>query len=329
MKGFHVSEPLWLLFSLIPLIWLVWYLFIFPARRLRIAVSYDPNRFGGGSSIRSAARLLPVILKNLAILCWILALSRPQSVGEVFTEDKAASDMLLLIDVSASMETEDLKPTRLKAAQQVAGSFISKRKDDRIGIILFAEDAFSYTPLTHDTQFLLQQIKDIYPGILPKNGTALGSAIATGIIRIRNSGSASKVIILLTDGANNRGEIDPITATQLSTEYGIRIYTIGIGKEEFTVKDPVKGIIQQKTDLDEPLLREIATIGSGRFFRATDTQTLEAVLNEIHQLEKSLLQTDSDRIAKDEYPLFILLGLLFYCLALLLQAFQIYNPLEE
>jgi Ca-activated chloride channel homolog len=329
MKGFHFSEPLWLLLSLLPLFWFIWYLFIFPSRRLRIAVSYDPNRFGGGSSIRSAARLLPVILKNLAILCWILALSRPQSVGDVFTEEKSASDILLLIDVSASMETEDIKPTRLKAAQLVAGKFISQRTDDRIGIILFAEDAFSYTPLTHDTKFLIQQIEDIYPGILPKNGTALGSAIATGINRVRNAGSASKVMIILTDGAGNRGEIDPITAAQLTTEYGIRIYTVGIGREEFTVKDPVKGIIQQKTDLDEPLLREIAGIGSGKFFRATDAESLEAVFNEIHQLEKSIFQTESDRIAKEEYPTFIIAGLIFFCLALILQALNIYNPLEE
>jgi len=329
MKGFHFSEPIWLVLGILPILWVVWYFILYPTLRLRIAVSYDPYQFGGKPGIASALRLLPILLKTLAILCWILAMARPQSVGDVYSEEKASTDILLLMDVSASMETEDLKPNRLKAAQVVAENFISQRPDDRIGIVLFAEDAFSYCPLTHDHSYVKQQLQDLYSGILPKNGTALGSAIAVGINRIRNAGSASKVMIVLTDGASNRGEIAPFTAAQLSSEYGIRIYTIGIGKEIFTIKDPVKGIMQQKTDLDEPLLREIARIASGRFFRASDVQSLENVFDEIHQLEKTLLLTDSDRRAQDEYPLFIMAGLILFGIALVLQAFNIYNPLEE
>lgn len=323
-------EHPWFLLLLIPLLaWVSWIILIFPEKRLRIALSYDPEKLQKGGSIASILRVFPIAARVLGIAFFILALSRPQSAGELLIREDAGIDIALLLDTSASMETEDFKPNRLEVAKSVSQEFILSRPADRIGLILFAEDAFTYAPLTLDHSLLTQLISTLQMGILPKEGTALGAAIAVGINRLEDSKSISKIMILLTDGANNRGKLDPLNAARLAANRGIRVYTIGVGQEEFLVKDPSKGIVNQKTDLDIKTMQQIAEISGGKFFRATEPEMLRKVFDEIYALEKSLSMGENDRRVEDRYPLFIKIGLVLFGLSLLFQLISWYNPLEE
>lgn len=323
-------EHPWFLLLLLPLFgWVSWLILVYPEKRLRIALSYDPEKLQKGGSIASILRVFPITARVLALTCLILALSRPQSAGELLIREDAGIDIALLLDTSASMETEDFKPNRLDVAKTVSQEFIQSRPADRIGLILFAEDAFTYAPLTLDHSLLTQLINTLQMGILPKEGTAVGAAIAAGINRLEDSKSISKIMIMITDGANNRGKLDPLNAARLAANRGIRIYTIGVGQEEFLVKDPTKGIVNQKTDLDIKTMEQIAQISGGRFFRATDPEILHRVFEEINSLEKSLSMGENDRRVEDRYPLFIKIGLILFGLSLLFQLFSWYNPLEE
>jgi Ca-activated chloride channel family protein len=320
----------WFLILLLPLMgWLAWYILYYPGKRLRLALSYDPEKLRGGRPSLHLLRWLPVILKVLAIAFWILALARPQSAGELRIREEDGIDILLLLDVSASMETEDFQPSRLETAKSVCSDFVQARPQDRIGLVLFAENAFTYVPLTLDHDLLRQLISQIQPGIMPKQGTAVGSAISAGINRFQDSESITKVMILITDGASNRGKIDPLNSARLAANKGIRVYTIGVGKESFTVRDPAKGMITQQTDLDVPALQQVSEITGAQFYRADSPQALEDIFESIHALEKNIFASENDRRIEDRYPLFIKTGLVLFALSLVFQIFSWYNPLEE
>lgn len=323
-------EHPWFLILLLPLLaWVSWYVLVFPEKRIRIALSYDPDKIQKGGNISVFLRGLPIVFRIVSIAFWILALARPQSAGELLLREDAGIDIALLLDTSASMETEDFKPNRLEVAKTVSQEFIQSRPADRIGLILFAEDAFTYSPLTLDHALLTQLISTLQMGILPKEGTALGAGIAAGINRMEDSKSLSKIMILITDGANNRGKLDPLNATRLAANRGIRIYTVGVGQEEFLVKDPLKGVVNQKTDLDIKTMEQIAQISGGKFFRATEPEMLRKVFDEINTLEKSLSMGEDDRRVEDRYPLFVKIGIILFGLSLLFQLLSWYNPLEE
>lgn len=323
-------EHPWFLLLLLPLLgWVSWFLLVYPEKRLRISLSYDPEIIQKRGSINSILRWLPISVRILAISCWILALARPQSAGELLLREDSGIDISLILDTSASMETEDFEPNRLEAAKQVCKEFIQARPSDRINLVIFAEDAFTYAPLTMDHDLLLQLLEQLKIGILPKEGTAMGSAIAVSINRFEESKSISKIIILVTDGANNRGKLDPLNSARLAASRGIRIYTVGVGKEEFLVKEPGKGLVTQKTDLDIQTLQKISTLTGGNFYRASEPQMLTKVFNEINQLEKSLSAGENDRRVEDQYPFFIKAGLVLFLLSLVFQLLSWYNPLEE
>jgi Ca-activated chloride channel family protein len=254
------------------------------------------------ASWREKFRHLPVILRTLALFLLIVALARPQSYnsGEnIYTE---GIDIAMVLDISGSMLAEDLKPNRIEAAKQVIDNFISNRTSDRIGLVIFARQAFTQCPLTIDYGVLRHLLSKVEPGMI-EDGTAIGNAIADGVNRLKDGKAKSKIIILLTDGMNNAGEIDPLTAAQIAKTFGIRIYTVGVGAKgeaPYPVQTPF-GVRYQMipADIDEGMLQQIADITGGAYFRATDTKALKEIYDKIDRLEKSRVEVTSYRQAKE------------------------------
>jgi Ca-activated chloride channel family protein len=264
---------------------------------------------------------LPFALKILALAFFIIAAARPQtfSTGEnVYTE---GIDIVMLLDISGSMLAEDLKPNRLEAAKQVIDEFIQGRTSDKIGLVIFARESFTQCPLTIDYSVLRELLKEIKSGML-EDGTAIGIAIANGVNRLKDSKAKSKVMILLTDGVNNSGEIDPITAAQIAKDYGIRIYTVGVGtrgKAPYPFMTPFGKQYQMvPVEIDENTLKEISRITGGRYFRATDNKKLEEIYKSIDKMEKTRVQVTSYRKAREEFYAFAGMGLFFLLLEVLL-----------
>ena len=257
------------------------------------------------------------VLRLAAIACVIVAMTRPRGV-EVSTQTRTGLgvDIVMSIDLSGSMLARDFRPDRITAAKEVAGSFIADRYGDRIGLVAFAGEAFTQSPLTTDQGTLQTLLSRIRSGLI-EDGTAIGNGLATAINRLRESEAKSKVIILLTDGINNRGEIAPMTAAEIARAQGIRVYTIGVGSRG-TAPYPAVDMfgnmtfINQKVEIDEKTLTEIARLTGGRYFRATDKEKLQAIYDEINQLEKSRVEV-TERITYHE----LFLGWVLAALALL------------
>ncbi|TAE55330.1 MAG: VWA domain-containing protein, partial [Bacteroidetes bacterium] len=239
LSGITFAYPEALLLLLLIPLYLYWYLRIYRRERLVIRLSYDPERIQPGNKAMTYLRMLPRGMQLFALGLLILALSRPQAEQKLVDPVANGLDIMLLIDVSASMEARDISPNRLEAAKETAAGFIAGRKYDQIGLVLFAEEALSYAPLTLDYEFLKQLIRSIQPRFFSGQSTAIGTAVSAAINRMRDSNSPGRVIVLLTDGANNGGEIDPVTAAKLAAEHNIRIYTVGIGRNSYF--DPVSG----------------------------------------------------------------------------------------
>jgi Ca-activated chloride channel family protein len=289
----------WILYILgvLPLLagWYLW-----KHRRMTSEIRYSTlDAFAGiGPTPKERARHLPFVIRLIALGCMIVALSRPQtsSTGEdIYTE---AIDIAMVLDISGSMLAEDLRPNRIEAAREVALDFIGGRPTDRIGLVIFAGESFTQCPMTLDHRVLGNLLRQVKSGMV-EDGTAIGLAIAQGVNRLKESDARSRVMILLTDGVNNRGEIDPITATQLATTFNIRIYTIGVGtrgEAPYPVQTPF-GIRYQNVpvDVDETTLREIASMTGGRYFRATDNRSLREIYGEIDQLEKTRIEVKAYR----------------------------------
>ena len=267
-------------------------------------ISYSSLRNFEGIKPTLKERLVhaPFILRTLAVALLIVALARPQSfaTGEnVYTE---GIDIAILLDISGSMLTEDLKPNRLDGAKDVIDEFIAGRTSDKIGLVVFAGKSFTQCPLTIDYSVLRNLLKDIESGMI-EDGTAIGTAIANGVNRLKDSKGKSKNIILLTDGVNNSGEVDPITAAQIAQTFGIRIYTVGVGtkgKAPYPFKTPF-GVQYQMVpvEIDEGVLKQVAQITDGYYFRATDNKKLEEIYKEIDKMEKTRVEITSYRNAKD------------------------------
>ncbi len=282
-------------------------------------------------SARIRFRKLLIPLRMLIFALLIIALARPQSPmdsGEISTE---GIDIILAIDVSGSMNAEDFKPNnRLYAAKNVARNFIKARKNDRLGMVVFAGSSFTQVPLTLDYGVALTLLNKVEIGMLP-DGTAIGMAIANAANRLRDSKAKSKVLILLTDGVNNVGKVDPITAAKAAEALGIRVYTIGMGKEGGApiptydpfrgrgyLRDPATGKLVM-TELDEKTLREIAKISGGRYYRATDEEKLDSIFKEIDKMEKSKINTKTYSNYKELFPVFVWLALILVLAELILR----------
>ena len=274
------------------------------------------------TSWRQRLRILVPLLQSLVLAFGILALARPQLRNSHIERYTEGIDIMLVLDTSTSMRAEDFKPNRFKAAQSVAAEFIRNRISDRIGLIVFAEQAYTQVPLTLDYDFLLQMLQQVKTGAI-QDGTAIGTALATAVSRLKDSSAKSKVIILLTDGQNNRGEIDPETAAEIAASRNIRVYTIGVGARgtaPYTFDHPYYGKITRNipVEIDEQMLRTVAQKTGGRYFRATDNQALKAIYDEIGQLEKTKIQERVFVDYEEKYPVFLWPAILLATLSILL-----------
>ena len=267
-------------------------------------------------TIKQRLRHLPFICKISAATLLIIAMARPQSSTNWEESTTEGIEIILAMDISGSMLAQDLKPDRLEASKNVAIDFISQRKNDRVGLVIFAGESFTQCPLTTDHNVLINLFKDVKSGMVD-DGTAIGMGLATAINRLKDSEAISKVIILLTDGVNNSGTIPPLTAAEIAQKFGIRVYTIGVGTEGFApypFQTPF-GIQYQEVEvkIDEKTLQDIATLTDGKYFRATNNNSLRVIYKDIDALEKSKIEITEFHKRSEEFLPFALwaLGLLF------------------
>ncbi|GAA4012272.1 VWA domain-containing protein [Hymenobacter fastidiosus] len=276
-------------------------------------------------------RFVPDLVLGLSLAFGIVALARPQRTDERVVQSGAGIDILLLLDVSGSMELQDLRPNRLEAAKRVAREFIDGRAGDRIGLVVFAGDAYSLAPLTTDYDLLRENIASLKLGMIANDGTAIGTALGVATNRLRESPSRTKVCILISDGENTAGSLDPITAGRLAHAYGLKIYTIGLGQDGYVpYGTDARGQPRYvETRLDETTMRELAQAGEGQFFRATDNPTLRRVLRRIDQYEKSEIKQTRFRNTKDYYRIYLLWAVGLWLLWLGLKNTFLTNALED
>ncbi len=266
------------------------------------------------------------LLKIMALGFVIIALARPRNTQKSsYTDSKNGIDIVIATDVSGSMLATDFKPNRLEAIKKVAESFIQKRTNDRIGLVVYAGESYTKTPVTSDKTMLLSALREVqYNGLVLQDGTAIGIGLGTAINRIKNSKAKSKIIILLTDGVNNVGSLDPISAAEIAKDYGIKVYTVGVGTNgmaNFPVAKDSNGNIvfqPQKVEIDEKILQEIAAITKGKYFRATDNNKLEAIYDEIDGLEKSKITENRLMLFDEQFRSWLLIGLFVLILEMIL-----------
>lgn len=273
-------------------------------------------------SLKIILRPILFILRLLAIICLIIVLARPQTKFTVQEKEGEGIDIVLCIDVSGSMTAQDFTPNRLEAAKRVAIDFVDHRPSDRIGVVIFAGESFTQCPLTTDAAVVKSQIQQIRNGFL-EDGTSIGSGLSTSVDRLRNSRSKSKVVILLTDGVNNGGLIDPSTAKEIAKAFGIKVYTVGVGTNGFA-KVPINtplGIVMQeeKVNIDETMLNSIATETGGKYFRATDNESLEKIYADISQMEKSKVTITTYQHYTEMYYPILLAAIVFLFAEILLR----------
>jgi Ca-activated chloride channel family protein len=247
----------------------------------------------------------------LAVALLIIALARPQSVDKWEDISTEGIDIVMSLDISSSMLARDFKPDRLEASKELATEFISGRSDDRMGLVVFSGESFTQCPLTTDHAVVINMMRDIKTGII-EDGTAIGMGLATAINRLKDSKAKSKVIILMTDGVNNMGEIAPVTAAEIAQSFNIRVYTIGVGSRgmaPYPVQTPYgRQYRSMKVEIDEEVLKDIAEITNGKYFRATDNDQLKQIYQEIDKLEKSKIDVKEFRKKSEEYLLFVIIA---------------------
>src|SRR3989337_992938 len=308
-----VAYP-WVLYSLIILpLMFIWYWF--RGRKKEPSINYSSLKIFKSVSPNWKERLrhLPFILRCIAVGLLIVALARPQSFssGEnLYTE---GIDIAMVLDISGSMLAEDFKPNRLEAAKNVIDDFVEGRTSDRIGLVIFSREAFTQCPLTIDYNVLRNLLLDIRSGMI-QDGTAIGNAIANGVNRLKESDAKSRIIILLTDGVNNSGEVDPISAAEIAKTFGIRIYSIDVGtrgEAPYPVQTPFGTRYQMvPVEIDEEMLTRIAGLTDGQYFRATNNRALAEIYEKIDKLEKTKIEITSYKNASEKYHSWLWGGLL-------------------
>lgn len=315
------GQPLFfILFAIIPV--LIFWKFSKGKNQVAAIRLSSTKGLAGSRSLKNVFQQFPFVLRLLALSCIIIAMARPQTKFDEQQTEGEGIDIILCIDVSGSMTAQDFSPNRMEAAKKVAADFVDDRGSDRIGIVIFAGESFTQCPLTTDHYVLKTQIQQIRNGLL-EDGTAIGSGLATSVDRLRNSKTKSKIIILLTDGVNNGGLIDPSTAKEIAKAFKIKVYTIGVGTDGYAptpVSTPM-GIVMQneKVAIDEKLLKNIADETGGKYFRATDNRSLENIYNEIDHLEKSKVEVTSyHRFTEKFYP-FIFLAMALLLIEIILK----------
>lgn len=309
---FASPKILWFLLLLAPLA--AYYIYRCRQGGAAVTVSTTDTVKRAPKTFRYYLRHIPFVLRCAALSLIVVAIARPQSAEHYTNTTTEGIDIVLAVDVSTSMLAKDFTPDRLSVAKEVASEFISDRTGDRIGLVVFAGESFTQSPLTTDQSSLQTMLGRITSGII-EDGTAIGNGLATSINRLRESDAKSKVVILLTDGVNNRGEISPLTAAKIAKDMGIKVYTIGIGRRGtapyplFDNQGCEVDVVNMKVEIDEKILRDIASQTGGEYFRATDKQTLEAVYDRINQLEKSRVEVENRTTLHEEFLLFVLWAL--------------------
>lgn len=309
---FASPKILWFLLLLIPLV--AYYIYRTRRGGVAITVSTTDSVKNAPKTVRYFLRHIPFVLRLASLSLIIVAMARPQSAEHYTNTTTEGIDIVLAVDVSTSMLARDFLPDRLNVAKEVASEFISDRTGDRIGLVVFAGEAFTQSPLTTDQSSLQTMLGRVRSGLID-DGTAIGNGLATSINRLRESDAKSKVVILLTDGVNNRGEISPLTAAQIAKDMGIKVYTIGIGRigtapyPVFDEKGREVNIVNMKVEIDEKILRDIATSTGGEYFRATDKQSLQAIYEQINTLEKSTVEITERTTLHEEYLVYVLWAL--------------------
>ena len=317
---FEYPYLLWLL--VIPALLVARYLWIeIKDRRPYLRVSGAGAWKAGGRSVLDILRHLPFVLRAIALCLIIICIARPRSSTQVEKTDTEGIDIVFAMDVSTSMLARDFEPDRLSAAKDIAIEFIAQRPTDRMGIVVFAGESYTQCPLTTDRATLINLMKEVQTDLI-EDGTAIGNGLATAVARMKDSDAKSRVVILLTDGVNNMGEIDPEMATEIAKTYGIRVYTIGVGangEAPYPVQTPW-GIEMRRVpvEIDEALLKTIADGTGGRYFRATDNTKLSEIYGEIGKMEKTRTTVDSFPVYKDLYKNYAIAALLCLLLEVLL-----------
>lgn len=300
---------LYLLLLLIPVI--VWYILKLRKKDATLQVASLKGLADQGFSYKSILNYILVALRILALALMIVALARPQSTENWENVNTEGIDIVIALDISSSMLARDFEPDRLEASKNLAIDFITDRPNDRIGLVVFSGESFTQCPLTTDHAVLVNMFRDIKSGII-EDGTAIGMGLATSVSRLKDSDAISKVVILLTDGVNNRGAIAPKTAAEIAQTFGIRVYTIGVGTRgmaPYPVQTPF-GIRYQnrEVEIDEESLMEIAQLTDGKYFRATDNNKLREIYKEIDKLEKSKIEVKEFSKKNEEFFVFVLMA---------------------
>lgn len=297
--------------------WYWWrYRYFYPELKLSSISAFSEH----GSSLLGRFKSLIPAFRFIAFALLVVALARPQSSLKEENIETEGIDIVLAMDISGSMLARDLKPDRLNAAKQVAADFVSGRPSDRMGLVVFAGESFTQCPLTTDHEMLKKLLSELKEGLV-EDGTAIGMGIATSANRLKESEAKSKVIILVTDGENNAGFIDPLTATDIAIQYGIRVYTIGvgtIGKAPYPFQYGGRTIYQEvEVKIDEDLLKQVADQTGGKYYRATDNKSLKRIYDEIDTLERSKIKVASIQRTTEEFYPFAFAGLIFFLLEIL------------
>lgn len=316
------SKPAFLLLLLLPIAGL-WYFYNRKEYYATIKMS-SLSSLAGVRSLRGRLRSLLPLLRILSFIALVIAMARPQKALQEEEITAEGIDIVLAVDLSSSMLAQDFKPDRLEVSKKVAAEFVDKRQHDRMGVVVFAGEAFTQCPLTTDHGILKDFLSTLKCGLL-QDGTAIGMGLATAVNRLKDSKAKSKVLILLTDGVNNAGYIKPMQAADIAKEFGIKVYTIGVGSRGDALSPVSRRPNGQyifgltRVQIDEALLKEIAEMTEGKYFRATSEQALEQVYQEIDRLEKTKIEVTSIKRYSEEFHHFAFWGMLFLLLELLLR----------
>ena len=318
---FDNPKILWLL--LLPVILTAHYLYLeLTGRKPHLRVSASAQWLNGNKSPLAVVRHFPFVLRFIALCLIIICLARPRSSQEMEKVDTEGIDIVLAMDVSTSMLARDFTPDRINAAKDIAIEFIAQRPSDRIGITVFAGESYTQCPLTTDRSTLINLMKEVQTGLI-EDGTAIGNGLATAVARLSDSDAKSRVVILLTDGVNNSGEIAPETAAEIAGTYGVRVYTIGVGANgtaPYPVMTPWGVDVQNmRVEIDEELLKSIAELTGGKYFRATDNTKLAEIYSEINKMETTRTTVDSFPVYKELYPKYALWALICLLLELVIR----------
>ena len=323
MSSIEFASPHFLFGLLIIPILMIWY--IFKCNKRQAYVSFPDTGYFDKlpKSWKIYLRHTIFVLEMSALSLFIIALARPQTSTKNQKVNVEGIDIVMAMDISSSMLAADLKPDRLEASKAVASDFIAGRPDDRMGLVVFSGETFTQVPLTTDHAMMLNMLKDMKCGLL-EDGTAIGDGLASAVSRLKDSEAISKVVILLTDGDNNAGSIDPSTAAEMAKLFGIRVYTIGAGTRgmaPYPVQTPFGGIKYQQVEvnINEPLLQSIAEETGGKYFRAESKEKLQQIYDEIDKMERSKIEVNEYKRLHEEFYPFAILGLILLVLSFILK----------